>query len=176
MSLSPFIRAVVGQYTHQKLVSGKADVRQIAVQQPQEAEPIWQLWPLFKEELKGGGNQSTKKCHIIKLPRAARKARLDNLALVPLVQRVCCRSRSSGKEQWQEVAKGPTAEKRPCSVLGRMAVLLGLKGYPVMTRRVTAEIFPSLLSAYVLLLAKSARRRAQGKLPGQPARLMLLIW
>ena len=31
MSLSQFIREVVGQYTHQKLVSGKADVRQIAV-------------------------------------------------------------------------------------------------------------------------------------------------
>ena len=33
----------VGQYTHQKLVSGKADVRQIDVQQSREAEPIWQL-------------------------------------------------------------------------------------------------------------------------------------
>ncbi len=31
LSLSAFIRAVVGQYTHQKLVSGKADVRRIAV-------------------------------------------------------------------------------------------------------------------------------------------------
>ena len=40
MSLSQFIRAVVGQYTHQKLVSGKADVRRIDVQCPREAEPI----------------------------------------------------------------------------------------------------------------------------------------
>ena len=30
MSLSQLIRAVVGQYTHQKLVSGKVDVRRIA--------------------------------------------------------------------------------------------------------------------------------------------------
>ena len=50
MSLSELIRAVVGQYTHQKLVSGKVDVRQIAVQQPREAEPIWQLRPMRKKE------------------------------------------------------------------------------------------------------------------------------
>ncbi len=50
MSLSQLIRAVVGQYTHQKLVSGKADVRRIDVQQPREAEPIWQLRPLRKKE------------------------------------------------------------------------------------------------------------------------------
>ena len=50
MSLSQFIRAVVGQYTHQKLVSGKVDVRRIDVQQPREAEPIWQLQPLRKKE------------------------------------------------------------------------------------------------------------------------------
>ena len=43
MSLSQFIRAVVSQYTHQKLVSGKVDVSRIDVQRPQEAEPIWQL-------------------------------------------------------------------------------------------------------------------------------------
>ncbi len=48
MSLSQFIRAVVGQYTHQKLVRGQADVRRIDVQQPREAEPIWQLRPLHK--------------------------------------------------------------------------------------------------------------------------------
>ncbi len=48
MSLSELIRAVVGQYTHQKLISGKADVRQIAVQRPREAEPIWQLRPMRK--------------------------------------------------------------------------------------------------------------------------------
>jgi hypothetical protein len=40
MSLSQLIRAVVGQYTHQKLVSGKADLRRVAVQHPREAEPI----------------------------------------------------------------------------------------------------------------------------------------
>ena len=50
MSLSQLIRAVVGQYTHQKLVSGKVDVRRIAVQQPREAEPIWQLRPMRKKE------------------------------------------------------------------------------------------------------------------------------
>ncbi len=49
MSLSQLIRAVVGQYTQQKLVSGRADVRQIAVQHPREAEPIWQLRPLRKK-------------------------------------------------------------------------------------------------------------------------------
>ena len=46
MSLSQFVRAVVGQYTHQKLVSGKADVGRIDVQQTRETEPIWQLWPM----------------------------------------------------------------------------------------------------------------------------------
>ena len=51
MSLSELIRAVVGQYTQQKLVSGKADLRRIAVQQPREAEPIWQLRPLRKKEV-----------------------------------------------------------------------------------------------------------------------------
>ena len=50
-SLSQFIRAVVGQYTYQMLVCGKADVRRIAVQQPREAEPIWQLRPLRKKEV-----------------------------------------------------------------------------------------------------------------------------
>ena len=50
MSLSQLIRAVVDQYTHQKLVSGKADVRRIDVQQPREAEPIWQLRPMRKKE------------------------------------------------------------------------------------------------------------------------------
>ncbi len=50
MSLSQLIRAVVGQYTHQKLVRGKADVRRIALQQPREAEPIWQLRPMRRKE------------------------------------------------------------------------------------------------------------------------------
>ena len=48
VSLSQFIRAVVSQYTHQLLVSGKVDVRQIAVQQPREAESMWwQAFPRF---------------------------------------------------------------------------------------------------------------------------------
>ena len=50
LSLSQLIRAVVGQNTHQKLVSGKADIRRIDVQQPREAEPIWQLQPMRKKE------------------------------------------------------------------------------------------------------------------------------
>ena len=50
MNLSQFIRAVVGQYTHQKLVSGKVDVRRIAVQQSRETEPIWQLRPMRRKE------------------------------------------------------------------------------------------------------------------------------
>ena len=50
MSLSQLIRAVVGQYTHQKLVSGKVDVRRIAVQQSRETEPIWQLRPMRRKE------------------------------------------------------------------------------------------------------------------------------
>jgi hypothetical protein len=50
-SLSQFIRAVVGQYNHQKLVSGKVDLRHIAVQQPREAEPIWQLRPMRKQQI-----------------------------------------------------------------------------------------------------------------------------
>ncbi len=56
MSLSQLIRAVVGQYTHQKLVSGKADMRRIAVPQPREAEPIWQLQPMRRKA--GGGSMS----------------------------------------------------------------------------------------------------------------------
>ena len=50
MSLSQFIRAVVSQYTQQKLVRGKADTRQIDVQQLREAEPIWQLRPMRRKE------------------------------------------------------------------------------------------------------------------------------
>ena len=50
MSLAQFIRAVVGQDTHQKLVSGKVDMRQIDVQQAREAEPIWQLRPMRRKE------------------------------------------------------------------------------------------------------------------------------
>ncbi len=50
LSLSQLIRAVVGQYTHQKLVSGKADVSRIDVQQRREAEPIWQLRPMRGKE------------------------------------------------------------------------------------------------------------------------------
>ncbi len=51
MSLSQLIRAVVGPYTHHKLVSGKVDMRWIDVQHSREAEPIWQLWPLRKKEV-----------------------------------------------------------------------------------------------------------------------------
>ena len=51
LSLSQFIRAVVGHYTQQKLVSGKVDVRRIDVQRPREAEPIWQLRPLRIKEV-----------------------------------------------------------------------------------------------------------------------------
>ena len=51
LSLSQFIRAVVGHYTQQKLVSGKVDVRRIDVQRPREAEPIWQLRPLRQKEV-----------------------------------------------------------------------------------------------------------------------------
>ena len=50
MSLSQLIRSVVGQYTQQKLVRGKADVRQIDVQQLRKAEPIWQLRPMRRKE------------------------------------------------------------------------------------------------------------------------------
>ena len=50
MSFSQLIRAVVGQYTHQKLVRGKVNVRQIDVQQAREAEPIWQLRPMRKKK------------------------------------------------------------------------------------------------------------------------------
>ena len=51
LSLSQFIRAVVGHYTQQELVSGKVDVRRIDVQRPREAEPIWQLRPLRQKEV-----------------------------------------------------------------------------------------------------------------------------
>ena len=50
MSLSQLIRAVVGQYTQQNLVSSKVDVRRIDMQHPREAEPIWQLQPMRKKE------------------------------------------------------------------------------------------------------------------------------
>ena len=50
LSLSQLIRAVVGQYTHQMLVSGKADVGRIDVQRSREAEPIWQLRPMRRKK------------------------------------------------------------------------------------------------------------------------------
>ncbi len=74
------------------------------------------------------------KYHIIKHPRAVRKAKLDNLAVVPA-------SLLPFKEQWQEVANSkagehvlivlPTVEKRPKRVLERVAAELREKGHPV---------------------------------------------
>ena len=74
------------------------------------------------------------KYHFIKHPRAVRKARLDNLAVVPA-------SLLPFKEQWQEVANSkpgehvvivlPTVEKRPRNVLERVAAELREKGHEV---------------------------------------------
>ncbi len=82
------------------------------------------------------------KYHIIKSPRAVRKARLDNLALVPA-------SLLPFKEQWQEVANSkdtehvlivlPIHEKRPRSVLEQVAAELREKGHQVTT--LSAERF-----------------------------------
>ena len=76
------------------------------------------------------------KYHIIKSPRAIRKAKLDNLALVPA-------SLLPFKEQWQEVANSkaaeevlivlPEVEKRPRRVLERVAAVLREKGHQVTT-------------------------------------------
>ena len=75
-----------------------------------------------------------KRYHLIKSPRAVRKARLDNLALVPA-------SLLPFKEQWQDVANSkpgehvlivlPTREKRPRTVLLRVAGYLREKGHEV---------------------------------------------
>ena len=75
-----------------------------------------------------------KRCHIIKPPRAVRKAKLDNLALVPA-------SLLPFKDQWQEVANSkagehvlivlPEVEKRPRRVLERVAAELREKGHQV---------------------------------------------
>ncbi len=83
-----------------------------------------------------------KKYHLIKHPRAVRKARLDNLALVPA-------SLLPFKEQWQEVANSkagehvlivlPKMEKRPRRVLERVAAQLREKGHDVTT--LSAEQF-----------------------------------
>ena len=83
-----------------------------------------------------------KKYHIIKSPRAIRKARLDNLALVPA-------SLLPFKEQWQDVANSkprehvlivlPEMEKRPRRVLERVAAQLREKGHAVTT--LSAEQF-----------------------------------
>ena len=82
------------------------------------------------------------KYHIIKSPRAVRKARLDNLALVPA-------SLLPFKEQWQDVANSkpgehvlivlPEVEKRPRRVLERVAAELREKGHQVTT--LSAEEF-----------------------------------
>ena len=72
--------------------------------------------------------------HVIKHPRAVRKARLDNLALVPA-------SLLPFKDQWQEVANSkpgehvlivlPEMENGPQSVLKRVAAHLREKGHAV---------------------------------------------
>ena len=82
------------------------------------------------------------KYHIIKSPRAVRKARLDNLALVPA-------SLLPFKEQWQDIANSkpgehvlivlPEVEKRPRRVLERVASELREKGHQVTT--ISAEEF-----------------------------------
>ena len=83
-----------------------------------------------------------KPYHLVKPPRAIRKARLDNLALVPA-------SLLPFKEQWQEVANSqvgehvlivlPKVEKLRRRVLERVAAQLREKGYPVTT--ISAEEF-----------------------------------
>ena len=75
-------------------------------------------------------------------PRRIRKARLDNLALVPA-------SLLPFKEQWQDVANSkagehvlivlPKVEKRPRRVLERVAAQLREKGHQVTT--LSAEEF-----------------------------------
>ena len=76
------------------------------------------------------------KYHLITSPRAVRKARLDNLAVVPA-------SLLPFKEQWQDVANSkpgehvlivlPEVEKRPRRVLERVAAELREKGHQVTT-------------------------------------------
>ena len=83
-----------------------------------------------------------KQYHIIKQPRAVRKARLDNLAVVPA-------SLLPFKEQWQDVANSkpgehvlivlPEVEKRPRRVLEQVATQLREKGHAV--TMLTAEQF-----------------------------------
>ncbi len=82
------------------------------------------------------------KYYVIKQPRAVRKARLDNLAVVPA-------SLLPFKEQWQDVANSkpgehvlivlPDVEKRPRRVLERVAAELREKGHEVTT--LSAEEF-----------------------------------
>ena len=82
------------------------------------------------------------KYHLIKSPRAVRKARLDNLALVPA-------SLLPFKDQWQDVANSkpgehvlivlPEMEKRPRHFLERVAAELREKGHQVTT--ISAEEF-----------------------------------
>ena len=77
-----------------------------------------------------------KPYHLSRPPRAVRKARLDNLAVVPA-------SLLPFKDQWQEVANSragehvlivlPEVEKRPRSVLERVAAELREKGHEVTT-------------------------------------------
>ena len=77
-----------------------------------------------------------------KPPRAVRKARLDNLALVPA-------SLLPFKDQWRDVANSqagehvlivlPGVEKRPRRVLERVAAALREKGHQVTT--MSAAVF-----------------------------------
>ena len=83
-----------------------------------------------------------KRYHLIKSPRAVRKAKLDNLALVHA-------SLLPFKDQWQDVANSkpgehvlivlPEMEKRPRRVLERVAAELREKGHQVTT--LSAEDF-----------------------------------
>ncbi len=83
-----------------------------------------------------------EKYHLIKSPRAVRKAKLDNLALVPA-------SLLPFKDQWQEVANSkagehvlivlPKVENRSQNVLKRVAAELRDKGHQVPT--ISAEEF-----------------------------------
>ena len=83
-----------------------------------------------------------KPYHLVKSPRAIRKARLDNLALVPA-------SLLPFKEQWQDMANSkpgehilivlPEVEKQPRNVLERVATELRERGHQVTT--LSADLF-----------------------------------
>ena len=101
-----------------------------------------------------------KRYHIIKSPRAVRKARLDNLAVVPA-------SLLPFKEQWQDVANSkpgehvlivlPEMKKQPRNVLERVATELRERGHQVTT-----------------LSADQFRQAAQEDTPAAPIQQKLL--